>query len=67
MLADTPGFHDTAGIEVEFANIIGLKKALQEARNLRIVIIVGRDSWGSRYNGIRQLSRVVAMLFRNYR
>lgn len=29
ILADTPGFQDTAGIEVEFANIIGMKKALQ--------------------------------------
>lgn len=34
---------------------------------MRIVIIIGPDSWGSRYNGIRQLSRVVAMLFSNYK
>lgn len=28
MLADTPGFQDTGGAEVEFGNIIGTKRAL---------------------------------------
>jgi predicted GTPase len=38
-LADTPGSEDTQSAEIEFANILGVKKAIALAKSVRPVIL----------------------------
>lgn len=65
-LTDTPGWGDTAGLEVQLANIIGVRRALRGCRKVVPVIVISKDSWGNRGKGIRDLGRTVTSLFQDY-
>jgi len=65
-LADTPGWGDTAGVEVQLANIIGVRRALRSCRTVIPVIVISKESWGTRGIGIRSLGMTIATLFQDY-
>jgi hypothetical protein len=65
-LTDTPGFGDSAGIEVQLANIIGVKRALKRCKSIIPVIVISKESWGVRGTGIKNLARTLSTLFANY-
>jgi len=44
LICDTPGFEDTAGIEVDIANCIGMMSALFGCKSVRILLIMAKDS-----------------------
>jgi hypothetical protein len=44
VICDTPGFGDSAGVEVDIANGIGMINALHRARSVRVVVILPYDS-----------------------
>lgn len=43
-ICDTPGFGDSAGVEVDIANGVGMMNALHRARSVRVVVILPYDS-----------------------
>lgn len=65
-LADTPGFGDTGGSEVEIANEIAISTALNSCRSVTPVIVVSKESWGARGKNFRVLARSLSSLFRRY-
>jgi energy-coupling factor transporter ATP-binding protein EcfA2 len=65
-LTDTPGFGDSAGIEVQLANIAGVKRALRRCKTVIPVIVISKESWGPRGTGIKNLARTLSSLFTNY-
>jgi hypothetical protein len=66
LLTDTPGFGDTAGVEVQMANILGVSSAIRKSRTVIPVIVISSESWGPRAIGIKNLSRTISTLFDNY-
>lgn len=50
---DSPGFGDTAGKEVEIANIVGVMTALKGCKSIIPVLVISKNSWGNRGTGIR--------------
>jgi len=54
-LVDTPGLKDTGGIEVELANSYGVVKALEQCREITIVLVVSIYSWGNKGGGLKLL------------
>ena len=44
VICDNPGFGDSAGVEVDIANGVGMINALHRARSVRVVIIIPYDS-----------------------
>jgi predicted GTPase len=65
-LTDTPGFGDSAGVEVKLANIIGVKRALRRCNSVIPIIVISKESWGNRGTGIKNLARTLSTLFANY-
>lgn len=41
---DSPGFGDSAGTEVDIANVCGMINALHKANSVKIVVIIAHDS-----------------------
>ncbi len=44
VICDSPGFGDSAGVEVDIANGVGMINALHGARSVRVVVILPYDS-----------------------
>jgi hypothetical protein len=44
MICDSPGFGDSAGVEVDIANGVGMIDALYGARSARVIVILPYDS-----------------------
>jgi hypothetical protein len=62
-LTDTPGFGDIAGVEVQISNSIAISKALRRCKSVIPVIVIGKESWGTRGDGFRNLARTLSALF----
>jgi hypothetical protein len=62
---DSPGFGDTASIEVDMANNVGLINALKGAKSLKIVIIVPYGAFDGNLDGLRNLIKTVSNMFNN--
>lgn len=65
-LTDTPGWGDTEGVEVQIANSIGVRNAIETASRFTAVILISKDSWGNRGNGLRNVARTVSSIFQDY-
>ncbi len=44
VVCDSPGFGDSAGVEVDIANCIGMINALHTARSARVVVVIAYES-----------------------
>jgi len=64
--ADSAGFSDTEGIEVQIANMIGMKQALKGCNSVRIVIVISKDNWGERGKGLKRLGYTLSKLFNKF-
>jgi hypothetical protein len=64
VICDTPGFGDSAGVEVDIANGVGMINALKGSRSVRIVVILGYDELTSnRAAGAVKISEIISNLF----
>jgi hypothetical protein len=64
VICDSPGFEDTAGVEVDFANGVGMINALHGARSVRIVVILPYDSFTAvRMAGVIKMGDIISNLF----
>ena len=65
IICDTPGFGDTAGVEVDIANGVGMVNALHGANSVRVVVILPYHSLvGDRMNGVIKIGEIISNLFR---
>lgn len=64
-LVDTPGLKDTGGIEIELANSYGVVKALEQCREITIVLVVSIESWGTKGTGFKLLAQSVSSVIQN--
>lgn len=64
-LCDTPGFGDTAGVEMDLANGIGVANAVRSSRSVRIVVLFSKDSMGGRWEGVSSITNLMAMFLPN--
>ena len=64
VICDSPGFGDTAGVEVDIANGVGMINALYGARSVRVVIVIPYDSLtADRMDGSINTGRTISNLF----
>ena len=56
VVADTPGFEDTDGPEVEVANVHGIVEFVKKCRRVRLVLLVNNEGIGHRGQGLRRLA-----------
>jgi predicted GTPase len=64
VICDTPGFGDSAGVEVDIANGVGMINALRGAKSVRVVVILPHDSLtGDRMAGAIKMSEIISNLF----
>jgi hypothetical protein len=65
VICDSPGFGETAGIEVDIANGVGMINALYGARSARVVVILPSDAITvDRMAGAVKISEIISNLFR---
>ncbi|CAF3371495.1 unnamed protein product [Rotaria sp. Silwood2] len=62
ILCDSPGFYDTRGPEVDIANGIGIVKAIKGCKSVKPVVLVSYKSSGDRYEGLKNLTHLLAGL-----
>ncbi|CAF2961828.1 unnamed protein product [Rotaria sp. Silwood2] len=62
ILCDSPGFYDTRGPEVDIANGIGIVKAIKGCKSVKPVVLVSYKSSGNRYEGLKNLTHLLAGL-----
>ncbi len=67
ILCDSPGFGDTAGVEVDIANGVCLVKAISGARSVKPVILVSQKSIGDRLEGVKKLADILVHLMPSIR
>ena len=65
-IADTAGFEDSAGSEVDASNGLATIKALQNARSIRPIFVINERGWGTRGDGMKKLAKMVSKLFIKY-
>ena len=61
-ICDTPGFEDTSGPEVDISNGIGLIKALQKCKQVRLVVILSYSSIGDRMTGLKSIANTLVKM-----
>ena len=65
VLCDSAGFGDTAGVEVDIANGIGMINALYGVNSVRVVLILPYNSLlGDRMDGATKMGEIISNLFR---
>ena len=68
VLCDTPGFDDTSGPEVDVANGLGIVRAVNLAKEAKILLLIGRaDLDGSRMRGAKQLCYTLASIMPGFK
>ena len=66
LIADTAGFEDSAGSEVDASNGLATVKALHNAKSIRPIFIINEKGWGNRGDGIKKLAKIISKLFTKY-
>ena len=60
IICDTPGFGDTKGTEMKISNDLGIIHALQQARSIKMLLVLNAESMNSaRYTPLRQSLKTV--------
>lgn len=67
IICDSPGFGDTAGVEVDIANGYGIIQAIKECRSVRPVFLFSYKRIGDRGEGIRDLAHFLVNMVTNVR
>lgn len=62
-LADTPGSEDTQSSEIEFANILGVQRAIGQAKSVRPVILFSFKNVGDRLQNLKENIHYYGSLF----
>jgi hypothetical protein len=64
VICDSPGFGDSAGVEVDIANGVGMINALHGARSVRVVVILPFESLvAERMAGAIKIGEIISNLF----
>jgi energy-coupling factor transporter ATP-binding protein EcfA2 len=61
-LCDTPGFGDTAGPEADIANGLGIIRSLTLANSVKPVMVLSQLRM-DRFNGVREMNRIMKLMF----
>ena len=62
LVADSPGFGDSAGPVMEIVNAMGLCRALQGAKSVRPVVVLSCDTLGDRFQAFKDtMSTIIRM------
>jgi hypothetical protein len=64
---DSPGFEDSAGSEVDIANSIGIQAFLRKCASVKLVIVISQRRIGDKYEGIREIARIVSNIVVSYK
>jgi hypothetical protein len=63
-ICDSPGPGDSAGVEVDIANGVGMINALHGARSVRVVVILPYESFiGDRMVGAIKMGSTISNMF----
>lgn len=66
MVCDSPGFGDSAGVEVDIANGVGMINALHGSKSVRVVALLAYDALTSnRMKGAIEIGEIISSLFHN--
>jgi len=65
-LIDCPGFEDSAGVEVEVSNRISTIEAMQQASNIKLVVVINANNIGAKGEPLRNLAETVSCLSEKY-
>jgi hypothetical protein len=64
VICDSPGFGESAGVEVDIANGVGMINALYGCRSLRVVIIISYNAlMGNKLDGAIDIGRIISDIF----
>lgn len=64
MICDSPGFGDSAGVEVDIANGVGMINAIHGSRSVRVVVLLAYDALVSnRMEGAIKIGEIISSLF----
>ena len=66
ILCDTPGFDDSSGAEVDVANGLGIIRAVEKAKSVKIVLVVGKADLDRRMDGLKNLCYTLSRVLTNY-
>jgi len=62
LLCDVPGFNDTEGAEVDMANGLGIIRAIQRAKSVKLVLVVSKTGMGDRFSTFLQTLDTITRL-----
>ncbi|CAF3571067.1 unnamed protein product [Rotaria sp. Silwood2] len=65
LVCDSPGFKDNRGPEIDIANGIGIIKAIKRCTSVKIVILISYMSLGDRFDGVKDLARLLSGMMRD--
>ncbi|CAB9511825.1 protein DnaJ [Seminavis robusta] len=65
VLCDVPGFRDTAGAEVDIANGLGIVRAIQRAKGVKLVLVLSQAGIGDRFQGLNETLDSITRLMVN--
>ncbi|CAM4828535.1 unnamed protein product [Rotaria magnacalcarata] len=65
LVCDSPGFKDNRGPEVDIANGVGIIKAIRRCTSVKIVILISYMSLGDRFDGVKDLARLLSGMMRD--
>jgi hypothetical protein len=64
VICDSPGFGDSAGVEVDIANGVGMINALHGSKSVRVVVLLAYDALTSnRMEGAIKIGEIISSLF----
>ncbi len=67
VICDSPGFGDSAGVEVDIANGVGMINALYGANSVRVVVLLAYEALISdRMKGAVNIGEIISNLFHDF-
>jgi hypothetical protein len=67
VICDSPGFGDSAGVEVDMANGVGMINALYGASSVRVVVVLAYEALISdRMKGVTEIGEIISNLFHDF-
>ena len=64
-MCDTPGFEDTNGPEVDISNGIGIKKAINQCKSVRPVVLISGKSIGDSGGPLKELAHIIVGMIKD--
>jgi hypothetical protein len=66
VICDSPEFGDSAGVEVDIANGVGMINALYGATSVRVVVLLAYEALIGRFKGCMEIGNIISNLFHDF-